>query len=106
VWDGSVRAVAPAGADAADAAALQDGLPSGVDVVTDPDRAFLGRIGVGNGPVVLVADRYGQVFHRQDAGAEHAVVEPRELEEWLRYLATQCPECGVLDQPGRAGLSL
>ncbi|MGQ0814860.1 MAG: hypothetical protein ACT4O1_10400 [Gemmatimonadota bacterium] len=24
-----------------------------------------------------------------------------EVEEWLRYLATQCPECGVMDEPGR-----
>jgi hypothetical protein len=23
-----------------------------------------------------------------------------EIEEWMKFLATQCPECGVIDEPG------
>ena len=58
----------------------------------DTERELLGRLEISAGPAILVADRYGQVFHLRSAGAEHALAEPRELEEWLKYLATQCPE--------------
>lgn len=63
-----------------------------VDVLVDAERVLLDRVGAIDGPVVLVADRYGQIFEIMQAGAEHALPEPRELEEWLKYLATQCPE--------------
>ena len=120
IWDGSVRAVVgpvqgrgndrdhttehgapgrgePGGGKAPlrTAAELQDALGSGVDVLVDTDRAFVGRVPAASGPVTVVADRYGQVYHVEAPGGEagaHAVMEPRELEEWLKYLATQCPE--------------
>lgn len=114
-WDGSVRAVT---ADR-DAHRLQAALGPAVDVLLDADRTFLDRVqhaagsgdgtvddtadwtvgeaadgtadGTVDGPVVLVADRFGQVFEIL-AAPDHAAVGPRELEEWLKYLATQCPE--------------
>ena len=46
----------------------------------------------------LVVDRYGQVYAVFD-GAEDALPDPSALEEWFRFLATACPECGVLDDP-------
>ena len=119
LWDGSVRAVVgpvrgagpgPGRTAATDgsgsgaaggavwsrsAADLQDELGPDVDVLVDRDRALLDRVAASDGPVTLVADRYGQVFHIDGAGGEagaHPGMEPRELEEWLKYLATQCPE--------------
>lgn len=41
---------------------------------------------------VLVADRYGQVFHTSRSGKEHAFPFPPEIVEWLKYLGTLCPE--------------
>ena len=111
LWDGRVLAVtrervpdagahgaagdraAPDGAGTPAALrALQEALGDAIDVLLDPDRALLDRVDATARPVTIVADRYGQLFHIEEAGAGHAVVEPRELEEWLKYLATQCPE--------------
>jgi hypothetical protein len=48
---------------------------------------------------VLVADRYGQVYAVHDAEHADGLPSADELEEWFRFLATACPECGVLDDP-------
>jgi hypothetical protein len=47
---------------------------------------------------LLVVDRYGQVYAVFD-GAKEALPDVPDLEEWFRFLATACPECGVLDDP-------
>jgi hypothetical protein len=47
---------------------------------------------------LVVVDRYGQVYAVFD-GAEEALPDAAALEEWFRFLATACPECGVLDDP-------
>jgi hypothetical protein len=57
----------------------------------DPDGVSAHRL--------VVADRYGQVYAVHDAGAADEMPGPHELEEWFRFLATACPECGVLDDP-------
>lgn len=90
IWDGSVRAVT----DSQRADNLQAELDPDIDVLLDAESMFLNRVQDhgGFGPVVMVADRYGQLFEILAAGADHALAEPRELEEWLKYLATQCPE--------------
>jgi hypothetical protein len=41
---------------------------------------------------VIAADRFGQVFYARDAEPEHSFPTPRELQEWLKYLGTLCPE--------------
>jgi hypothetical protein len=41
---------------------------------------------------VVVADRYGQIFDESHAGGGHGLPEPRQLEEWLKFLGTLCPE--------------
>jgi hypothetical protein len=46
---------------------------------------------VREAPRVVVADRFGDVYHVA-GGTSHQLTEPRELEEWLRFIATQCPE--------------
>jgi hypothetical protein len=47
---------------------------------------------------VVVVDRYGQVYAVFD-GDEEVLPDAAALEEWFRFLATACPECGVLDDP-------
>jgi len=52
---------------------------------------------------LLVVDRYGQVYDVRDAPSAAGLPSVYELEEWFRYLATACPECGVLDDPAYEG---
>ena len=47
---------------------------------------------------VVVVDRYGQVYAAFD-GDEKDLPDAAALEEWFRFLATACPECGVIDDP-------
>lgn len=70
----------------------------------DDFRAWDGRVVVleADGepmPRVLIADRYGQVFAAIDAADTSGLPDAAALEEWFRFLATACPECGVLDDP-------
>jgi len=57
-------------------------------VLSDPGRQLAGP----GSASVMVADRYGQIFHAAHAGASHRLPPVRELEEWLKYLGTLCPE--------------
>lgn len=47
----------------------------------------------------LIADRYGQVYAAVDAQDASALPDAAALEAWFTFLATACPECGVLDDP-------
>lgn len=85
------RGVAVVPGPVAEARTLDERLgPRLITVVADPEGE--GPLaGAGDAGLVL-ADRYGEVFHSVPAGPDHVFVEPRELEGWLQYLATQCPE--------------
>lgn len=48
---------------------------------------------------VVVIDRYGQVYEAATADDSSDLPSAHALEEWFRFLATACPECGVLDDP-------
>lgn len=73
----------------------------GVELLADPDGEAHRRCGVRGGEAALfIADRWGQVYHVARASAEAELPDIDEIEEWMRYLATQCPECGVPDEPG------
>lgn len=54
---------------------------------------------------LIVADRFGECFHVDEVGPHHHAGLPRgrEIESWLRFIAVQCPECGVPDSAGDAG---
>ena len=52
---------------------------------------------------LLVIDRYRQVYAAHDTVDAAALPTVHELSEWFRFLATACPECGVLDDPLLAG---
>lgn len=60
-------------------------------VVLEPDRTPEHR--------VVVVDRYGQVYEAVTASDSSDLPSAHALEEWFRFLATACPECGVLDDP-------
>jgi hypothetical protein len=88
-WDGRVVVLVPG--SLGDAAAFTSALelaPAVKVVATDADDAAALVEGAG----VLIADRYGHVYDVTTAGNGHALPAPRELEEWLKFLATQCPE--------------
>jgi hypothetical protein len=48
---------------------------------------------------VVIVDRYGQVYEATDAVDAADLPSTGDLREWFKFLATACPECGVLDDP-------
>jgi hypothetical protein len=52
---------------------------------------------------LLILDRYGQVYAIHDADEADELPDANALEEWFRFLATACPECGVIDDPVLSG---
>jgi hypothetical protein len=67
----------------------------GVVVATEADDEARHRL--------LVVDRYRQVYAVYDATDADGLPGTSELREWFRFLATACPECGVLDDLTRVG---
>ncbi len=57
-------------------------------VLADPAH----QVSSAEDAAVIVADRYGQIFDECHAGAGHRLPEPRQIEEWLKFLGTLCPE--------------
>ena len=49
---------------------------------------------------LIITDRWSVVYVAQCTRTFTDLPSVGEVEEWLRYLATQCPECGVIDEPG------
>lgn len=60
-------------------------------VILEPDGRAAHRL--------AIIDRYGQVYAVTDAPDAVDLPDAAALEEWFRFLATACPECGVLDDP-------
>lgn len=70
-------------------------------VLADVDGAALRRLNVpSNRSALIIADRWGVVYHSVEAETAAELPEEDEVIEWVQYLATQCPECGVPDDPG------
>jgi hypothetical protein len=87
-WDGKVVLVEedPTSADGPgfDAAGFEETFDPGVL------RERIGR----SAPAVLIADQWGQLFAVEGAETGHDfVIQPDEVVDWLRFLATSCPEC-------------
>jgi hypothetical protein len=55
---------------------------------------------------LLVVDRYRQVYAVHEAIDATDLPDMHALTEWFRFLATACPECGVLDDPLLTGPTL
>lgn len=100
VWSGRPMVVLPVGAGGGEGA--PGSLGDGVELLADPDGEAHRRCEVGKGEAALfIADRWGQVYLAERAPSESDLPDVGEIEEWMRYLSTQCPECGVPDEPGR-----
>ena len=69
-----------------------------VSVLVD-DGSLGPRLAPDGTPVVAVADRFGQVFSRFDAGADHSFPAHDRVVATLLDIAIRCPECGVPDVP-------
>jgi hypothetical protein len=64
-------------------------------LVLEPDAEPMHRL--------LVVDRYRQVYAAHDAADAGELPDAHALSEWFRFLATACPECGVLDEAVLSG---
>ena len=83
-WDAHVVVIAR------DAEGVDPDLP--YPVVVDAEGAFAARTGI-SGAAVVIADQWGEVAHVAEAGEGHDLPDAKEIVEWVRYLAIQCPEC-------------
>jgi hypothetical protein len=63
--------------------------------IAEPDGEVAHRL--------LVVDRFRQVYAVYDEADANALPDAHELSEWFRFLATACPECGVIDDPLLSG---
>ena len=46
-------------------------------------------------PAVFVTDRFGEIFSAHLPGDRSGLPSAKEILEWLVFINTQCPECGV-----------
>ncbi|MDP8927248.1 MAG: redoxin domain-containing protein [Actinomycetota bacterium] len=97
MWGARPLVVLPQAGEAARQLADELGFP----VLADQDSAAREACGVSPEQVILfVADRYGSVHEVFEVTGEHAFPPVEDLVEWTKFLGTQCPECGVPDEPG------
>lgn len=68
----------------------------GLTVLRDPE----GRFADGRA-VVTVTDEWAEVYFSGELDPPHRDPGPDELVEWARFVAIQCPECGVAEGPWR-----
>jgi peroxiredoxin len=85
-WDGRVLVITPD--------PPQEGQDAGgaFPLLSDPERRLSAALGI-TPPAVVVADQWGEVHLAGEAGEGHGFPAVAELEQWVRYLAVQCPEC-------------
>ena len=94
-WDGDVWLVGETADDLATPSA-----DNVVRVTGDADRRLRQRCGLPPDEARLViADRWGQIWQTAVADDHHVLVDPADVLETTKWIATQCPECETLDQP-------
>jgi len=95
-WDTDVWLVQRSVEDLADRLATGNS----VRVVEDHDGRIRQRCEIGErAVVVLVADRWGQVWETADGADQHALPAATALHDTARFVDLQCSECEALDQP-------
>ena len=87
-WDGDVLVVTPDLSDGEDDPSSTAPFP----ILLDPEQRLASSLGV-TPPAVVIADQWGEVHEVTEAGDGHRFPGMAEVESWLRYLATLCPEC-------------
>lgn len=87
-----------------DTSSYTDALAARADDFAAWDGRVIERSPDGGGTHrLLIVDRYGQVYAVHDAASTADLPDADALAEWFRFLATACPECGVIDDPVAAG---
>lgn len=61
-------------------------------LLVDPRGRLATALGVTE-PAVVIADQWGGIHEADQAGEEHAILSIASVVEWIRHLATECPEC-------------
>ena len=77
-----------------------DRLAAFVDLPVAADGALRHRWGLDEAAAVVVADSHGQVWDSSMAADGHNLPDVDDIEEDVKFIAIQCPECDVLDIPG------
>ena len=95
LWDGDVWLVGESVAELA-----EHTLDYRARIIGDPARRAHQRCGLPEQrAVVVVADRWGQVWDIAISDDDHALRDPADLCATTQFIAVQCPECETLDQP-------
>jgi hypothetical protein len=89
-WGGRLLVILPAEPGAVESFPTTTEFP--VHVLIDGEGALARRCGM-EGAGLVVADAWGEVHFTARAGEGHDLPAPEEVEEWLKFLAIQCPEC-------------
>jgi hypothetical protein len=85
-WGGRLAAVVPGQVGSANE--LAETTLEAMQVLGDPE----GKLATGRA-MVVITDEWGEVCFVADAGAGHDLPILGEIEDWVRFLAIQCPEC-------------
>jgi hypothetical protein len=73
-------------------------------LVVDADGRLRRSLGFeGSRWGLVIADRWGVVYQVSEADHAEELPDIGEIREWTKFLATQCPECGVIDEPVPSG---
>lgn len=100
LWNARVVVVAPAPMIEMGAGAIA---PAGdaIPVLVDEGDTLRARCRISSGDsAVFIADRYGEIFHAAAVNSAARLPDPDTIQDWVKYLATQCAECGVPDESG------
>jgi peroxiredoxin len=49
---------------------------------------------------IVIADRFGEVYHVSLVAKKHSLLSAEEILSWLKFIEVQCPECGAPEWPG------
>lgn len=85
-WGGRISVVAYEPVAKADT--LRTDALAGMQVLSDPHST----LGV-EPAALLLADEWGEVHFAMEGVADHALPQPAEIADWLRFISIQCPEC-------------
>lgn len=92
VWGGRLLVILPGEGAASEAIDYPSTTDFPVRLLLDRESTLAHRCGV-TGAGLVVADAWGEIHFSAHAGAGHDLPMGAEVEEWLKFLAIQCPEC-------------
>jgi hypothetical protein len=85
-WGGRLAVVVPGQVESASELGMTP--VDGMEFLADPE----GKLATGKA-MVVITDEWGEVYFVADAGEGHDLPTALDIEDWIRFLAIQCPEC-------------